>query len=90
MGNLSDLERLYLTDNQLSSLPAEIGNLSYLNVLYLDYNQLSSLPAEITNLTSMTKLSVGNNCLAISDPQIIDYLEAHSPDWRDTQRPSCN
>ena len=43
-----------LSDNQLTSLPAEIGQLTSLTWLHLSDNQLTSLPAEIGQLTSLT------------------------------------
>ena len=44
---------LYLNDNQLTSLPAEIWQLTSLRVLDLGGNQLTSVPAEIGQLTSL-------------------------------------
>ena len=42
MGNLSNLESLYLSDNRLTGeIPAELGNLSSLNFLLLGRNRLA-------------------------------------------------
>ena len=46
MGNLKSLKNLYLTGNQLTSVPEWIGNLQHLEVLYLQNNQLKFLPEE--------------------------------------------
>ena len=54
---------MYLNDNQLTSLPAEIGQLTSLEELFLQRNQLTSLPAEIGQLTSLTRLNLYDNQL---------------------------
>lgn len=46
-GHLSKLRRLFLENNELSSLPPEIGKLVFLRWLSLDGNRLTSLPPEI-------------------------------------------
>lgn len=63
IGNLSSLEFLDLSNNQLNSLPPEIGNLSSLEFLDLRHNQLSSLPPEIDNLENLQLLDLGDNQL---------------------------
>ena len=46
LGQLTSLEMLNLTGNQLTSLPAEIGQLTSLTELYLDMINVTSVPAE--------------------------------------------
>ena len=55
IGNLLDLEILFLINNQLSGeIPSEIGNLLNLGRLDLSSNQLSGeIPKEIGNLTNL-------------------------------------
>jgi leucine-rich repeat protein SHOC2 len=54
---------LFLNDNQLTSLPAELGTLTALRVLNLNENQLTSLPAELGTLTALTMLLLCGNQL---------------------------
>ncbi|MEO9029824.1 MAG: COR domain-containing protein, partial [Ktedonobacteraceae bacterium] len=58
------LQWLFLDNNQLSTLPAEVGDLTSLQGLYLDNNQLSTLPAEVGNLSSLQWLFLNNNQLS--------------------------
>ena len=60
---LASLEYLYLTDNDLSSLPREIGGLSNLTHLYLGHNQLVELPPEMGQLANLTQLNLDRNLL---------------------------
>ena len=63
IGQLTELKRLHLSGNQLTSLPAEIWQLTSLKVLDLRANDLTSLPTEIGQLTSLTRLDLDNNQL---------------------------
>ena len=44
------LQKLYLYNNQLQSIPPEIGQLTMLQTLYLYNNQLQLIPPEIGQL----------------------------------------
>jgi internalin A len=63
VGQLTQLEILYLNDNQLTSLPEFIGQLTKLERLSLDNNQLTSLPDSIGNLTRLDTLFLRDNRL---------------------------
>ena len=56
IGNLINLQKLYLTCNKLQSLPAEIDNLYNLQELDLINNKLQSLPVEILKLKNKVKI----------------------------------
>ena len=63
IGRLSELRKLNLQCNRVTSLPAEIGQLTSLKRLYLYANHLTSLPAEIWQLTSLRELHLRENQL---------------------------
>lgn len=50
IGNLTYLEELHLSGNNLSELPSTIGNLTKLYYLNVSSNKLTTLPAEFGNL----------------------------------------
>ncbi|GAB5411197.1 MAG: hypothetical protein ChlgKO_03110 [Chlamydiales bacterium] len=52
---------LFLSGNQLTSLPDSISKLSSLNELYLSGNRLTSLPDSISKLSSLTELDLFRN-----------------------------
>jgi small GTP-binding protein len=60
---LKNLTTLYLSNNQLKTLPAEIVELKNLTTLNLSRNQLTSLPAEIVELKNLTTLNLSRNPL---------------------------
>ncbi|KIC77215.1 hypothetical protein DB41_CQ00010, partial [Neochlamydia sp. TUME1] len=63
IGQLSQLQRLYSHNNQLTTLPASIGQLSQLQRLYLHNNQLTSLPETIGQLSQLQRLYLYTNNL---------------------------
>ncbi len=63
IGNLTQLQKLYLSYNQLTSLPDNFGNLTQLQKLYLENNQLASLPDNFGNLTQLQTLTLSYNQL---------------------------
>uniref|UniRef100_A0A665UN51 Disease resistance R13L4/SHOC-2-like LRR domain-containing protein n=1 Tax=Echeneis naucrates TaxID=173247 RepID=A0A665UN51_ECHNA len=56
-----ELVKLYLSDNNLSTLPAELEGLKKLQLLALDFNCFEELPAAICRLPQLSTLYLGNN-----------------------------
>jgi len=61
VGELTNLEVLYLYNNQLTDLPLEIFELTALKVLSLIDNQFTKLPQEIKNLKNLNLLILSGN-----------------------------
>ena len=60
---LTNLEDLYLRNNQLTSLPSTLARLENLQTLSLTDNQLTSLPSSLAQLENLKKLELDNNPL---------------------------
>ena len=63
-GNLTNLQKLVMSSNELASLPDSFGNLSSLRNCVLSYNQLTSLPEDIDQLSNLEYLAIGSNQLS--------------------------
>ncbi len=61
ISNLTNLQKLYIQNNQLTRLPLRIGNLTNLKVLDIKNNQLTQIPESISNLTNLETLVLTNN-----------------------------
>ena len=61
ISNLSQLQSLDLSDNQLTEIPEVISNLSQLQSLNLSDNQLTEIPGAIANLSQLQKLDLSHN-----------------------------
>ena len=78
LGDLANLEALYLEANNLSgSIPPELGNLAALEVLSLGASNLTgSIPPELGDLTNLRELWLANNSLSGSIPPELGSLAA--------------
>ena len=76
LGNLANLQILWLQRNQLSGqIPAELGNLTSLQELSLHTNELSrTIPAALGNLTSLQALWLQRNELRGAIPAELGNL----------------
>lgn len=63
IGNLINLERIYLQNNTLAELPKSIGNLINLQILDLSWNGLIHIPNTIGNLDKLKLLDLQANNL---------------------------
>ncbi|MBS4169376.1 hypothetical protein NEOC95_000080 [Neochlamydia sp. AcF95] len=67
---LSQLQTLNLSNNQLTTLSPKIGQLSNLQKLDISNNLLTAIPAEIGQLTKLQKLDSSNNLLTAIPAEI--------------------
>ena len=76
LGELSDLEYIYLSGNQLSgTIPSDLGNLSGLKLLYLGSNQLSgTIPSALGSLNNLEALRLDFNLLTGNIPPELGSL----------------
>jgi|GEM_PF-3284486 len=63
LGQLTELESLFLSENKLQALPNSIGKLKKLQNLYVDSNELKFLPESIGDLTQLENLYLNDNKL---------------------------
>jgi internalin A len=70
ISNLTNLDTLDLTDNQISQLPTEISQLTKLKKIVLSSNNFTVLPQEITTLISLEELFIGNNRISVLPTQV--------------------
>ncbi|XP_029008278.1 leucine-rich repeat-containing protein 10 [Betta splendens] len=81
----SELVKLYLSDNNLSSLPAELQALKKLQLLALDFNCFEELPEAVCRLPQLSILYLGNNRLHRL-PRELKELKELSTLWLETNR----
>ncbi|KAF2767464.1 L domain-like protein [Teratosphaeria nubilosa] len=77
-GPLTPSIQLYLSNNQLTSLPAELFKLVNITVLSLRNNNLNTLPPTIARLQNLQELNVSGNRIRSLPWELLDVL--HSPD----------
>ena len=63
IGQLTQLQELYLQEDKLTALPESIGRLTQLQELDLSTNALTALPESIGQLTQLQKLTLHGNRL---------------------------
>lgn len=81
--DFGELIKLYLSDNNLSSLPSEVQSLKKLQLLALDFNCFEELPAVVCRLTHLNILYLGNNRLYRLPRELEDLKELNTL-WLET------
>ncbi|KLJ11470.1 hypothetical protein EMPG_13329 [Blastomyces silverae] len=66
---------LFMTNNRLKTLPAEVFELSNLSVLSIRHNELEQIPGSIGNLTKLRELNVGGNQLSYLPFEVLQLLQ---------------
>ncbi len=74
IGDLVNLQWLFIENNRFASLPHEIGKLKDLRVFIAANNNLKSLPAEMLKLKSLRMLDLRGNPLGIP-PEILERIQ---------------
>ena len=75
IGELTNLARLSLANNQLTEIPKTIGKLTNLKELYLHNNQLQALPTEIGQLKNLKELWLDHNQLACLSEKLLLWYQ---------------
>ena len=70
IGQLQNLQHLFVCQNYLTELPLEIGQLQNLQILSMYQNYLTELPPEIGQLQNLQQLRVDDNRLTELPPEI--------------------
>lgn len=68
---LTNLEVLNASNNQMTGIPAEIGQLKHLRILDLSNNVLTGLPYELGNLKTLEVLNISGNNYSEEDLNFI-------------------
>lgn len=79
-GNLSNLQRLDLRDNELTELPTSFCSLHNLRQLDLGSNELVALPAAFGELEALEKLDLSRNPLAFLPESFVQLVRLEELD----------
>lgn len=73
IGDLKHIEKLSLSNNNLTFLPKSISKIKTLKKIYLNDNEFNKFPYQLLKLNNLEELNLNNNTLA-SLPQDIEKL----------------
>lgn len=66
LGQLSSLEMLAVSSNQLTSLPASIADCAALELVYVNSNQLTEVPVMLMALPNLKEANLSNNAITVA------------------------
>jgi Leucine-rich repeat (LRR) protein len=78
LGQVTQLQVLYLENNQLTALPESLGQLTRLESLFLDNNQLTALPESLGQLSRLATLNLKNNQLTALPESLSRLTRLHT------------
>ncbi len=70
IGELTNVNRIFLASNKIETLPPQIGRLKNLEVLDLRSNKVRVLPLEFANLEKLVRLLLDGNLLSTLPPSL--------------------
>lgn len=89
IGDMKNLEQLYLPDAAITTLPESVGNLKKLRILYLGRSNISELPLTLKKLENLKRIDLEETPISDGIPpeilnqtpaQIIDYILRYQED----------
>ena len=84
IGDLADLEVLYMSRNRIENIPPEIGQLTKLRRINLAANDLTEIPPELGDLENLEYLNLENNDIEGNLPPELGNLS--SLEWMELRR----
>jgi hypothetical protein len=74
IADLTDLEQVYLPNNDITAIPKEIGAMTKLEGLNLRANRLTSVPAELGNLSALEAVDLSENPLTSLPAELVHWV----------------
>ena len=78
--SMTNLEKLYLDENELSDMPQELTNLTKLEKLSLIRNAFEDIPESVTKLTGLEDLVIRSNPMYVIDADLSEMESLKSLD----------
>ncbi len=72
---LINLQKLWLSHNQIKEIPNSLSNIVNLQELYLSYNQIKEIPISIINLRRLEDFYYDNNPIENINPIVQRFLD---------------
>lgn len=88
IGNLVNLEELYLETNLLTELPKEFANLTKLKKLTLNRNEFTAFPEALLNLSQLEELFIGNRKMTVFPTSLSGLSNLKTLDVEESELPT--